>query len=318
MASPRPALVLAASALLMSRVALGAPPTHTVSEALRVEANECFDEALLAPVLSRWLQRDRVDRRIEVEIVGEPGSSEGLVLRVLRDGVIAGERRFPVLSAPCDDVRAAVGLAAALAIDATVLESLGVRAAPVSDDGDARPARPAPSPWPGVAASVDAVGLFGVLSAPAVGISPALSLHVAAPLELRASALITGSSRLSFDGRTFDLTLVSGAVDACGLASWRALRARGCFGLAAGRLLAVAAAGTPSASQPAPWGAAIGRADLRVSLSSWFGLVAGGDLLVPITRPRFQILGAMGAMGASAGLPAIGAAMRIGPEITFR
>ncbi len=136
------------------------PATVPIAAALRIGPNACFDAASLAPVLARWLQRDVIDRRIVVEVTGQPDTPEGLVLRVRRDGQLVGERRFPSLSAPCEEVRAAVGLAAALAVDATVLESLGVKAAPVIAPApplEAPPALPL-HPRPGFSASLDANG----------------------------------------------------------------------------------------------------------------------------------------------------------------
>lgn len=315
MASRRAALVVAVG-LLAARVAEAAPPTHTVTESLHVEPNPCFDAASLAPVLARWLHRDTIDRRLEVVVVGQPRRSDGLTLRVRRDGTIVGERHFPGLEAPCEEVRAAVGLAAALAVDATVLESLGVKAEPAAPP----PAPPPVTPraWPGFSASLDAIGLFGVLPSPAAAIAPAFGVRLVSPIELRFSGLISTAGALSLESRSFDVTLLAGRADACGAFSQGIFRVRACAGISAGRLRATSTDPSSSVSQIVPWAAAMGHADLRVSLVPRFGFVLGADLIFPLARPRFEVVTTAGALAASSGLPVVGGAVSFGPELTFR
>jgi hypothetical protein len=71
-------------------------------------------------------------------------------------------------------------------------------------------------------------------------------------------------------------------------------------------------------SPGALWAAAIGRADMRVSLRPWFGFVLGGDAIFPFTRPRFLVETAARAQVAGRGLPAAGGAITLGPEVTFQ
>jgi hypothetical protein len=315
MASCRAALL--AVVLLDGGVAEAAAPAHPLVEAVQVEPNRCFDAASLAPVVARWLQRDAIDRRLRVEIAGQPGSPDGLTLRVLRDGTLAGERVFPGLDAPCDEVRAAVGLAAAIAIDATILESLGVTPAPPVPAPEPEEAKPPPRSWPRFQAAADGIALFGVLPSAVAGFAPALGIRLVPPLELRLSAIATGAASLSLAGRAFDVTLDAGRLDACAALRFSIVRARTCAGVAAGRLLATSADQNSSVSQAVPWVAAIGRADARLAVLPWLGLVLGADAIVPVTRPRFEILGPTGAPAAASGLPVIGAAVSLGPEITF-
>ncbi|APR77081.1 Hypothetical protein A7982_02428 [Minicystis rosea] len=305
----RTAMLVVVMGALATREAAAAPQTHTVVEAVRVEPNACFDAASLAPVLARWLKRDAVDRRVVLEITGEPDSAEGLMVRVRRDGEIVGERQFPGLAAPCDEVRAAVGLAGALAIDATVLETLGVTPPP--------PSPPVAPRWPAYAGSVDAVVLFGLLPAPTAAFAPTFGVRFAPPIELRFSGLISAASTLSLDARSVDVSLLAGRVDTCAAIAWRFGRARACLGLAAGRLHATPAGTNAAAPSSAPWGAALARTDARLSLHPWFGFVLGADAIVPFTRPRFEVVTSAGATVTASNLPVIGAAVTFGPELTF-
>jgi hypothetical protein len=320
------AALLAASAasLLLPQRAGAAPRGVPLADALHVEPNACFDAGSLAPVLQRWLKRDALDPRLRVEITGQPQSADGLSLRVLRDGVLVGERHFPGLSAPCEDVRAAVGLATAFALDATVLESLGMK--PVQPPTSPPPAPPLPAPppppapsrsWPRFDVSVEPGALFGVLPAPTDAIVAAFGVRLAPPFEIRLSGVASAAAPLSLDGRSFGVTLLAARAEGCAAFWARWIGGRGCAGAAAGRLLASSTDARSPASQTVPWAAAVARADVRVPLTPRFGLVLGADAIVPLTRPHFVILGPTGASIASAGLPVLGGAVTFGPEVTF-
>jgi hypothetical protein len=233
----RRAALLAAGGLLAARSAAAeppVPPARPVSEALRVEPNPCFDAASLAPVLARWLRRDTLDSRIEVEIAGQPGSPPGLRLRVRRDGQIAGERLFPGIAAPCEPIREAVGLVAAIALDATVLESLGVKPVPAVPPP---PPPPAPSVSPGLSASFAGVVLLGVLPSPAPAFTAGFGVRPVPRIDLRLSGLFAvGPEALRLAGVSADVTLFAARADACAVFSGGFVQGRTCAGLAAGRI----------------------------------------------------------------------------------
>ena len=215
--------------LLAARTAVAAPPTHSFVEALRVDPNECFDAASLAPVLVRWLGRSEVDRRVEIEIAGQPAGAEGLTLRVRREGQIVGERRFPGLAAPCDEVRAAVGLAAALAVDALSLEVPAAPAAVVLERGPAPPVRSSSRRF---SSAVDAVVLVGVLPAPTGALAPGFGVRLAPAFELRLGGLLSGVGSVGLDGGSVAASLLAGRADGCGALAGDIVRARACLGLA--------------------------------------------------------------------------------------
>jgi len=301
--------------LLAARTAVAAPPTHSFVEALRVDPNECFDAASLAPVLVRWLGRSEVDRRVEIEIAGQPAGAEGLTLRVRREGQIVGERRFPGLAAPCDEVRAAVGLAAALAVDALSLEVPAAPAAVVLERGPAPPVRSSSRRF---SSAVDAVVLVGVLPAPTGALAPGFGVRLAPAFELRLGGLLSGVGSVGLDGGSVAASLLAGRADGCGALAGDIVRARACLGLTAGRLQTAPAHLAPALSPSVPWAATVGRLDARVSVAPWLGFVLGADAIVPLTRPRFEVVTPAGAPIASTGLPVFGGAVSLGPEITFR
>jgi hypothetical protein len=306
---------------LATRAAEAAPPVRSFAEALHVEPNACFDAASLAPEIARWRGRDVLDRRVEVEIAGQLTDAAGLLLRVWRDGRIVGERRFPGLAGPCPEVREAVGLATALAVDAILIEAEGATQE-ASTRGPAAPPQGAPaSPpaWrPRFFTEIDGIALVRVLPSPAGALAPGFGVGLAPAFDLRVSGLLTGAGWVGLRGGSVGATLLAGRADACGALALGVLRARACLGLSAGRIQVTTTGLSPSLAPSAPWAAGDGRVDLRAALAPWIGLVLGGDLVVPMTRPTFEVITPAGAAVATVGLPVLGGAVSLGPEITFR
>lgn len=315
------ALVFSAALLsATARAEEGGPNLVPLAAALRVEPNACFEASSLAPAIARWLQRDAIDRRLIVEVSGQADDAEGLLIRIRRDGQLVGERRFSGRFVSCEEVRTAVALAAALAVDATVVESLGVhpRAPGPEPAAPKVPEAPVGARRTGVSASLDAAALFGVLPSPVPAFAPAIGVRPAPPVELRLSGLFTGAGAMALDRYRVDAGLLAARADVCAAFAVGFARTRVCAGLAAGRLQATASGPMVALAPSAPWAAAVGRVDVRVSLRPWFGIVLGGDALFPMTRPRFLVQTVGGAQVAASGLPAIGGAVSLGPEITFR
>ncbi len=324
------AVLLGVAVLLSARGSAAAPPTQTVIEALRVEPNRCFDASSLAPVLVRWLHRDAIDRRLKLEVTNQsPESAKqappplaesptGLMLRIWRDGRQVSERPIDIVDVPCEDLRAAVGLLSAIAVDVTVLESLGV---PPREQVPPSPSPPSPPVRPyrlGLVASANAVVLFGVLPATAAAVAPGFGVRPMPRVELRLSGLITAAGTLTLERRSVDVSLLAGRADVCAALLGSFARFRFCTGLAAGRLDVTTSGPKVSVSPTEPWAAALGRADVRLSLSPWMGFVLGADAIVPLTHSDFEVVRLTGAPVATSSLPTVGAAISLGPEITFR
>ena len=116
--------LLLAVVLLQTR-ALADESTQPVLDALVTHADRCLDRSAVAAQIVAWLRRDAIDRRIGI-LVAATTDGAGASFVIQRDGIAIAERQFARLPNECAELRAALGLAIALAIDATVLESLGV------------------------------------------------------------------------------------------------------------------------------------------------------------------------------------------------
>jgi hypothetical protein len=315
-------VVAAAVALLFSRAGdAAAEPERPLDEALLVEPNECFDAAALAPHVARWLERQAVDRRIQVEISGSLRTSPGVALTVRRDDAIVGGRTFPPFAEPCEEVRAAVGLAAALAIDATVLASLGVPLPPPPPSDEATPPEPEPKPraWPGAGVSLDGAVLLGVLPVPSPALAPSDDLALTPFLGLRFSGLFTRAGSVPVGSATAEVTLFAGRIDACSVFVPRPLVVRGCAGLSVGRLQAAGVGGVrPTYTPEALWLAGAARLEARIPLASWFQIGVAADAFVPFTRASLDVDARNGSVLASRGLAPLGAAFGAGPVIVLR
>ncbi len=143
-----------------------------VLEALNVQSNACFDTTSLATHVRTWLKRSNVDRHIDLEVRGDPQGPEGVTIEIRRDGHSVGTRFFPAFTVPCQDIRTAVAMSAALAIDATEHEAQ--RLEPTAQKPTAIAQAP-PQARPNskrVAASLEGVALVGLLPTWAVGFAP--------------------------------------------------------------------------------------------------------------------------------------------------
>lgn len=298
---------------------LRAVEVRPILEALHVASNPCFDAATLAPHVAAWLKRSAMDRRIEVEVRGDPLSPAGLALEIRRDGQAVGTRSFPAFTVPCEDVRAAVAVSTALAIDATVLESLGVNvpsSAP-SEPAHRAPARSEPQPAR-LAVATEGVALLGVLPTVAAAYAPSASFTIVPAVALRVSALVTAPSSFAFDGGNVDVSVVAGRLDGCAVVPAGALRLRFCAGLAAGELRAVGTRFTVSTSPaPVPWVAGLGRFDLRIPVTGRLGLVLASDFAVRFAQTSIDVTSLKGTVRDSRPLSVLGAMLGAGSEILF-
>src|SRR4051794_38765491 len=127
MRSLRVALALAAVVALASKSsrAGGMPAaTHRLSEAIQIEPGPCLEARPMLDRIGLWLGREELDARLEGTIRIDRGD---LVFALLREGKPLGERRFTRRpSDSCAQWTTAVSLAIAVALDSTLLQSLGV------------------------------------------------------------------------------------------------------------------------------------------------------------------------------------------------
>jgi len=146
------------------------PKTRAIAEAVTLGEARCFDRARLGAAVAVWLGRGEIDARLSIE-AGHSGARARFTLR--RDGRALGSRVLSVPGAACEDVRAALGLAIAVAIDATVLA--------VTNIADVPEGTPASVIAPPAAAGEAPPAPEGIAPAPAEAGSEARSAAVIAP-----------------------------------------------------------------------------------------------------------------------------------------
>lgn len=114
--------------------AFAAEPAPTVQQplsgAIAVEPGAtCLEQERVEAQVEAWLARDRVASDVRIQVQGDAHDPRVAVFRILRAGR-AHERRFDRLPEACEDATAVVGLAIALAIDASALGGVFAPPAP--------------------------------------------------------------------------------------------------------------------------------------------------------------------------------------------
>lgn len=292
-----------------------APPTddpaaQALADAVAVKAGAtCLDRARLVTQIRTWLDIDDLDPRLVVEVVGDARDPHKLAFTLRRDEHVIAVRRFEPAPKRCADLHAVVGLAIALAIDATLIETVSgdptagtggdddvaPEPAPAHDDevpaNLTRPRPPPPprrvSPW-SLRASLDGVLSFGMPPGVGGGVHFGLVARWRDALDLGFGAVgvSSGRERVGDAGALF--SAIAGRVDLCGGRSFGRLHPRGCGGFLAGAALAAGQGFARATSSTLPWLAVPIGAHLEVRLTDRFGLDLGVEGLVGVTRPVFE------------------------------
>lgn len=305
----------------------------------------CLDPQTLAGTVSSWLGEEQVDGRVQVQVWG----SRGVVgFRLLQAHAVVAERTFDPAPEACPDLHAVVGLAIAMAIDANVLESIGIPApepGPAAEpepepDPDPEPATPDPEPAsavpppteptkPDTPAPAARLGIAGVLEpaflvevAPGLGVGgrARVELGPLPALDIRMGLEVGYAPPQPFPGAdgSLDALLVAGRVDLCGAAQLRRVRLRGCAGAAAGALHGRGRDFTEDAASTLPWMAVVIGVDGAISVGARAFIGFGADGYIPIVRPRFTVVGSAPGAEATRAVSPIGGAFFVGPGLRFR
>lgn len=314
--------VLSLAVLVLPRAAHA--DDRELSEAVSVDAGaSCLDAETLLSQLRVWLKRDRIDDRIAVVVRGDAHSSDVVGFVLERDGEQMAERRFDPAPPRCADLHAALGLAIALAIDASVLADLGIE-----------PAQPEPAPAP---APVDADGATqaprlrssaALLAMGAVAVPASLSVGGALRfelgwvewLDLRFGAMSLHAPRTPVVTSSAALTLIAGRVDVCARKASTKVAGRLCVGPTAGTMLVQGRGfeGENLSGVAPSVGFAVG-GDLQFFVSPRVGLSLGLDAFVPVVGPVLTVLSEDRArVVAFQLLPPIGGILGFGPFFRFQ
>jgi hypothetical protein len=276
-------------------------PTRALRDALTLEAHAtCLERDRLVERVARWLQRDQVDEGVEVRVRGsadDPNTVSFSIVRVSADGMKdRAERTMADAPADCDQLHSALALSIALAIDANP----GEGGEPLPDD-EALLAGPEEPAYFALGAAVIAHASSGFLT----DLAPALSLRAYVAfvpwLELRAGglgSLLSGQSMPSRIGTriegSFDIGVLAGRLDVCGVHGLEQLRLVACAGGLVGTFVTRGSGfSADSFAQNRVYAAALVGFELQAELSRVVALAADVDLVIPLGNRQIRVVGPM-------------------------
>jgi hypothetical protein len=298
-----------------------------VAEAIGVAAapdEACVDGASLASAVRGWLGRDAI--AVELEVAVEVGA-ESTTIHLRRSGASIGARTFDRLPTACADRRAVLALAIALAIDAALLESIGIAplaaapAAPTEPPPDPEPAPVEPPRAPAgerVAVSIEAEAVLAIEVLPDVALAGAASVAVllGGGARLRAGVLATQRSGTPIAHGSAALSLVAGRIDGCyGRVVAAHILLGGCAGVLAGGVLAEGVGFAEVYAPTIPWVAGAVRAELRWLPWDVLALGVSVEGLFVMVRPRLDLGDGEGGTLAARILPPAGVAIALGAAL---
>jgi hypothetical protein len=329
-------------ALWLALVAVPAPArgdtlARPITDVLRVAEGRCLGGPRLAVGVASWLGRDTVAASIAVD-VQEMENGGQFVVR--RDGEIIGRRTLLRADSSCEELRAALSLAIAVAIDATIFDALGIPTPapaplpvppapplvvplpspppPSSSSSSALPPSLAPKPASRLSASLEIGVLAGLLPAPVFLISPSLSYAVVPRFEVRLAGMATSSSGAPLLSGGSSFRIAAARLDTCAVELHGTLLLRACAGVLAGGLTASGFSYSRTFSPTSPWIAVAGRIDARwASPRGRLGLVVALDGIFTPESHSFEIHDVGGQILARAVLPSAGVGITAGPALTF-
>lgn len=321
----------------MAFPAAAEPQTHAVADAIAVGPSECFTGPDLASRVEMWLGRNEIDQRVSVQVSDLRHRGEGVVFVVTREGKSAAERRLRPREIPCADLTAAVGLAIAMAIDATFLASfLDVEdlrraeeppsptppplPAPVADKPSPAPklVRAEPKPVASfVHGALQATGLIGVLPVPTAGGTFSVDVSLSRWVELRLAGLGTFDPAVQLGSGRVRVGAAAARVSPCLVQPIDELSVAGCAGLAAGRWVARGEDFDVNHASTLPWVAAVATGEGRLRLGELTSLRFTVEGFVPFVRPSLDVEDGSGRVVASKQAATAGLGISVGPAIAF-
>jgi hypothetical protein len=291
----------------------------------------CLDATALVDDVRSWLGDGSVEPDLSIEVHGSAIDPRAVEFRVRRAGRVIASRRFDPGPARCDHLHAALSLAIAMALKASLVDEFAperqeplapttVLPGTVMPAGEANapaPTHPAEAPW-GIGAAP--LGAVGVLPGPAVGGELGLERVVVQFLSLRLSALALAARSATFDaapGR-FDAELFAGRLDVCaGFDLPRPLRVRGCVGLGAGVIRAQGYGFPQSRAAAIPWVAIADDLEIVAIIDRRWSMEGAVSLILPLARNSLVVRDFSGTTLAERRLASVGGSVAIGPVLRF-
>ncbi len=304
-------------------------PSAAVADALSTEGpTECISRDALAEQVAAWLERREIDARITVQVRVDGSPPDAISFVIKRSGKPVAWRQFLEPPQSCADAKAAVSLAIALAIDATILETLGVVVPPPvptptpRPPPPPRPPEPSPAPVPEPPRTLDAGGaleggaLFRVLPATAVSGYGGLWVRWGL-LEVRLGALASFGVETPLGRGTVTTSLAATRLDACFVRAFGAASFRSCAGAATGQLSARGEGYEESRETLVRWTAMALRLGARLPVTGPLAASVALDGFSPVVRPRLVVVDAGGSGLHAEQTPAAGGALAVALEAAF-
>lgn len=295
------------------------PPSQRLTDALFLEPGaSCLDRDRLVRRVARWLQSDRVDATLKVEVRGDPADPRKVAFVIDR----AGERSLRAIDdgpSDCDQLHAALALSIALAIDANL--GLGTEPAPDLPSDEALVRRKPEPQYLKLGAALMLHATSGLLTDISAGASARAELGFFPWLDFRLGAFgstLDGQSIAEVPMGTFSLGLIAGRADACAAHALGKLRLLACAGGMGGVFTARGKDfSAASSTDSGPWGAAVGGFELQAALAQWLSLAAAVDLVVPFATRRIQVRDALGDPARPRTLTSVAVLVGAGPVLRF-
>jgi hypothetical protein len=287
-----------------------APEFQNLESAIRIQPGiTCLEADELVQHVASWLGTQRIAAPLSIEVYGSPYFARTVWFRIRRDDITLAERRFEPAPARCADLHAAVGLAIALALKASLLDSL------IADQ--TRVLAPVSHPF-----RILPQALVGARVVPGASIGAGLSLQrslaerVAA--RLLVLALVGPYGDFREDQGRFTTWLGLARLDVCSqLVALESATISACLGVAAGGLYALGEAFPMSRRALIAYVAVANALELDIELSTHWSLTVALDVLVPLRRTSFVVRDQTDSVIATDDLAAAGVLLAVGPAYRF-
>ena len=328
--------------MLASAPAHAADNTVALDEAIEVRAGKCLEHSAISRSVQTFLGRAAIDARIRVTVEELPDGRPRFVVR--REGEPPAERTFKPSDLACADLRAAVALAIAMAIDATILQAIieppvevdlepeeppspapppKAKTPPEPKPRKTKPKRKRPTPAPAaepptpIELDVNAMALFGVLPVTTVGVALGLAMPITQPLWVRGAVWGTSARSTPVGEGRARVSTLSGELEGCYGGEAGIRRIRGCGGVAAGRWSAEGQQFLVDRSANLPWVSMKAGLELGLRIADGLLFTAKGAVYVPVVRPTLEARDTTGAVAARREPPAVGATAATGFTFGF-
>lgn len=310
-----------------SRLAGAAPSKPAEGHALQTIVSvasgaTCLDRDRLIDRVARWLQRTTIEAPLRVVVRGDSELPTRVFFSVVREPGESAERRLDNAPSDCDQMHSAVALSIALAIEATLQHPL-TAAGELPQAADKAPGwqRPPPARHAHLELAVLGGASIGVLTAPAFGGAPRLSVSPLSWLEISIVGLVTHvtGEKVDLVAGSFTETVIAGGVDAC--FGGETVQAVGFFMCVGGRGGTFRSSGSGfnmrSRTLTEGWWALAGSGQGRFWVSRGVGIATSVEALYSLVPRDLSILGVAGAPDHVRHVPQLGLSVTVGPVFRF-